>query len=327
MLTNIGSLSLRTPNVFSVLRRWWQFSPILTSLTISMIATTLLGLIGILTDPRIVLNTPVWAKTTKFSISITLYTATFLWMLPMLTSRPRVARWIANGIGITLYIEMVVIIMQAFRGQAAHFNNATPFDAMLWAVMGVTINILWFIVLIGAVFLIRQKMADPALAWGIRLGAVIALIGMGLGFIMPMPTPDQLSLLESGQPSALIGAHTVGAPDGGPSLPLVGWSTTHGDLRIAHFIGLHGLQVLPIVGWWVGQRRERWLTDGYKVALVWASAAGYLGLTLLTVWQAMRGQPLLAPDALTLSIWATVVVAMVGAVGGITWTARQRLAV
>lgn len=326
MFTQSTTSPFRFPNVPHLLRQWWRFNPILTSLSVAMGITTILGFIGIALDPRLVMNAPVWAKTTKFAISISVYAATFLWMLPLITSRPRLARWVGNGIGLILYLEMALIILQAIRGQVMHFNVSTPFDSALWSIMGTTIVILWLLSMVGAFLLIRQKIANPALAAGIRWGAVIMVIGLGLGFLMTSPTADQMAVLQSGQPSDLIGAHTVGRADGGDGLPLLGWSTTHGDLRIAHFIGLHAFQIIPLVGWWLGQRRETWLKDSHRVALVWVSAASYLGLTLLTAWQALRGQPIIAPDMLTVSVFATLVASAVIIAGGITMVARQKMA-
>jgi hypothetical protein len=325
MVTQSTTSSFRFPNVPRLVRDWWHYNPILTSLTIAMVVTTLLGFIGIALDPRLVTNAPVWAKTTKFAISVTLYAATFLWMLPLVTSRPRLAKWVGNGIGLILYFEMALIILQAIRGQAMHFNYSTVLDGTLFGIMSVTIVMLWVVSMVGAFLLIRQKMANPALAWGIRLGAVVMVIGMGLGFLMTSPTSDQMAVLQSGQPSDFIGAHTVGAPDGGDGLPLLGWSTTHGDLRIAHFVGLHAFQIIPLVGWWLGERRETWLKDTHRVALVWVSAGSYLGITLLAAWQALRGQPLIAPDALTIGALVILLLSAVLISGAVLGMARRQV--
>ncbi|MBO0793244.1 MAG: hypothetical protein J2P36_20160, partial [Ktedonobacteraceae bacterium] len=102
-------------------------------------------------------------------------------------------------------------------------------------------------------------------------------------------------------------------PDGGPGLPFVGWSTEGGDLRIPHFVGLHALQVLPLF-WWLFLRRSRLLRDGHRVALVWTISVGYLGVVGLLTWQALRAQPLIAPDAYTLNAFAILISAVVLAV-------------
>jgi hypothetical protein len=97
-----------------------------------------------------------------------------------------------------------------------------------------------------------------------------------------------------------VGAHAVGARDGGPGLPLTRWSTEGGDLRAPHFIGLHALQLLPLLGWVVERRRR-------SARLVIAAGTGWVGLVALTLWQALRGQPLLAPDAATVAGLAVLV--------------------
>jgi uncharacterized membrane protein (DUF441 family) len=92
----------------------------------------------------------------------------------------------------------------------------------------------------------------------------------------------------------------VGAPDGGPGLPLTGWSTQHGDLRIAHFVGLHALQVLPLVAWGL-QRYATRLSTLAQVRLVRTATLSCAGVVALLAWQAERGLPLLAPDAAVLT--------------------------
>ncbi|MEP7189925.1 MAG: hypothetical protein ABI901_12110, partial [Roseiflexaceae bacterium] len=186
------------------------------------------------------------------------------------------------------------------RGTISHFNAASNFDGMLFTIMGVFVLLLWAMNLVAAVLLVRQRLPDPAFAWALRLGLLLTLIGGATGVLMTRPTAAQQAALDADQRVSIIGAHSVGMADGGPGMPITGWSLTGGDLRIGHFVGLHALQALPIVGWLLTRRRSRRLGNRHRVALVAIAGLGYLGLIVLLIWQALRGQPLLAPDPTTL---------------------------
>jgi hypothetical protein len=89
---------------------------------------------------------------------------------------------------------------------------------------------------------------------------------------------------------------------------------------VGHFVGLHALQGLPLIG--LALRRRRHLDERGRTSLVGVAGAGWLGVTALVTWQALRGQPLLQPDALTLSVAAGL--ALVLATAAITIVARSR---
>jgi hypothetical protein len=113
-----------------------------------------------------------------------------------------------------------------------------------------------------------------------------------------------------------VGAHAVGVADGGAGLPLVGWSTTGGDLRIGHFVGLHALQGLPLLALLLivlAPRVPALRRVGVRARLIGVAGAAWTGLTVLLVWQALRGQSIIAPDALTLAAAAALVLATLGA--------------
>lgn len=305
-------------------RYFWSVSRPLTILFWAMIAASLLGLIGMALDDRTVLGMPTWAKTTKFSLSIALYAGSMLWVYGYDTLRPRLSRFILSASAYIFALEIGLIAFQGARGVPIHFNNATTFDLVLYNIMGSSITVFWFINALGVAVLAAQQVPSRALAWSLRLGLIIALLGMLEGFLMTMPTPMQMATLQAGQPTPMIGAHTVGAPDGGAGLPFLGWSTTHGDLRIGHFVGLHGLQIIPLLGFFLMLRREPWLTERRKVLLVVIGATGYLSLAVLVTWQALRAQPITAPDGLTLAVFAAIVTATLTAAATMIFQARTQ---
>jgi hypothetical protein len=166
--------------------------------------------------------------------------------------------------------------------------------------MGGAIGLLWVSNLAVAILLLVQRFHDPILAWALRFSLIVALAGMAVAFFMPQPTPSQEAQLDATGQSQFIGAHSVGVDDGGPGLPIVGWSTVGGDLRVPHFVGIHALQALPLVAWVLMIVPAPWLAVRDRARLMIIAGVGALGVVVLLLWQAQRGQSVIAPDATTL---------------------------
>ncbi|MGW4213324.1 hypothetical protein ACWEIJ_35435 [Lentzea sp. NPDC004789] len=274
--------------------------------TLSMVVLTPIAALGMLLDDRMLLDSPIWFKPFKFAVSFTLYSASLAWFTSLLEGRlHKIAWWLGTvftGAGVA---EMTIIVTQVVRGKRSHFNFETPLDGALFGAMGLLAMVLFGTSLVIAILLFRKRFDNPAQSWAIRLSLLIALVGMSVGFLMTQPRAGQ------SREGGVIGSHSIGGPDGGQYMPFTGWSTVHGDLRIGHFVGMHAVQILPLLIFFAG----RWA----NARLAWALSGGYLGLTVLVTWQALRGQPLIKPDALTL-ITAAVIVAATAL--GVAW-ARQ----
>ncbi|MFC5060641.1 hypothetical protein [Actinomycetospora atypica] len=286
----------------------------------AMILLVLVSLAGLVLDPRTLGGQPIWAKPLKFSVSLALYGPTLAWMVSLLHGER--ARRIASGAAVVVAVagvlEMVAIVGQVTRGVGSHFNTASAFDAAVYAVMGTSISVLWVANLVIAVLLLRDRALSGSLGWAVRLGLAVSLLGMAVAFLMTSPTGAQIEAAAATGALPVTGAHAVGVPDGGPGLALLGWSTTGGDLRIGHFVGLHALQALPLLALGLGFLAARVVVlraDTVRTRLVIVAAGAWTGLTVLLVWQALRAQPLLAPDALTLGAAAALVVGTLVAVG------------
>ena len=283
-----------------------------TPLTVTgflMLAVLGVALAGLAVDPRIVTGVPVWLKPAKFAVSIALYTFTLAWVFTFIPGWAATRRIVGWTTAMAMVVEMVIIGLQAARGTTSHFNVSTLFDGVLWTIMGLAIVAQTLTSAAVAVALWRQPFADRALGWALRFGMVITIVGAFSGGLMARPTRTQIADARAGQRMTVSGAHTVGAADGGPGVAGTGWSTDHGDLRVPHFLGLHALQALPLVALALPRRR---FTDPTRARLILTAAASYVALFGILFWQALRGQSVLAPDALTiatLGAWAAVTAA------------------
>jgi len=288
--------------MFDVIRqagRGWQHSRALTFLIGAMLALLAVTLIGLVFDQRTITGAPAWLKPTKFALSIAIYATTLMWLLTFVEGRRRTVRVVSWVTAISLFIEMILIGGAVVADTTSHFNVSTPLNAGIWAAMAFFILLTWVMTLLTAWLLVTQQLPDRVFAQALRLGVVVAAVGMAVGFLMTSPTPSQTARAEAGNGMPIVGAHSVGVEDGGPGLFLVGWSTAGGDLRVGHFVGLHALQLLPLLGLALSRLGPSWLGTGPRMGLVWVVGITYLGFVVLTTWQALRGQPLFSPDAST----------------------------
>lgn len=258
-----------------VFRELYRRSKILT-VTGWIHVVLLAGLLAILPfDSRLVMGINPWIKPSKFAASIIIFVWTVAWLLeyPRLSSRAKAI--ISRGISISMLVEIVCIVTQAARGTTSHFNQSTPLNAAIFAAMGLTIVFSTVLMLALLIYFFKGKfdIARPYL-WGIRSGLAIFLVASAIGGVMVAHK-----------------SHAVGVDDGGPGLPFVNWSTQGGDLRVAHFLGLHALQLLPIIGFLISMRAG-WGT-GRKTTLVLTLSAAYIVLVGFLYWQASDGLPFL----------------------------------
>jgi hypothetical protein len=226
-------------------------------------------------DSRLVMGINPWIKPIKFALSIAIYVWTVAWLLEYLRLPSWAKRIVSWGISISMLTEIACIAAQAARGTTSHYNVNTPFDAAIFSIMGgmIALNSILAFVLLICFLTGRYDVPSPYLL-GIRSGLVIFLAASGIGGMM-----------------LAHGSHSVGVKDGGPGLPIVNWSTEGGDLRAAHFLGLHALQVLPVIAFLISRQRS-W-TISQKTASVLAFSAAYALVIALLYFQAMHGLPIL----------------------------------
>lgn len=214
-------------------------------------------------------NVNAFVKPFKFFVSIAVTSFTLAWVMVYLKNQKavRIYSWM---LVVTMFIEVAIITGQAALGRISHFATSPLTDIILFQIMGVAITTftLWTGFICYCFF--RQKewpvWMSGGYLWGIRLGLLFFVLFALEGFHM-----------------VVINQHTIGAPDGNPGFPLTNWSRGHGDLRIPHFFGLHTLQILPLLGYYIFPKKSTMII----MAITW------FAFIALLYWQAVKGFPII----------------------------------
>ncbi len=208
-------------------------------------------------------------KPIKFALSTWLYAWTLAYLLFYVNNQTKV-KWFSVLAAITMIFENGVIVVQAFRGKLSHFNQTEIVGAILYILMGVMIVWVTTATLVLSVRFISQKtyaISSP-FALSIKIGLILFVFFSYFGGYM------------SG-----INSHNVGGKIGGEGLLILNWSTLFGDLRVAHFFGIHALQIIPLFGYFVSKNYNQ--STAKKT--IWVFAIFYFTFVILVMVQAIMG--------------------------------------
>ena len=184
-------------------------------------------------DQRLINGVNVWDKPAKFFLSLAVQYATVSWALGLLPKSERAIRRLRWSVVLMLIAgwgEMAYMIFRASRGEASHFNNSSISAALGYSLMGV-----------GALTLTATAAIIGFTVWRKR-GASIWKEAAGLGLMVGAVLGTLAGGYMSAQTSHWVGG--VGRDTG--ALTFFNWSVTGGDLRVAHFVGLHAAQFIPL---------------------------------------------------------------------------------
>jgi hypothetical protein len=230
---------------------------------LNFVAAILMILLAQFTSVK-VYNVNAWYKPIKFALSIGMYAWTMAWYIYYL---PSFNTGLFNiAIIVLLGFELVYIVLQAARGQLSHYNISTPFYASLYVLMALAASLVTIYTLYVGILFFKTPFPELPVyyLWSIRLGIIIFVVFSFQGFVMGSRM-----------------THTIGGPDGEAGLPFLNWSYRYGDPRVAHFIGMHALQVLPLLSFYL-LRNTRAV---FIVSIVYALLATF------TLIQALNGEP------------------------------------
>ena len=258
-----------------VIRTVKESSPILYWIVVFHFVMAVVCIAGIFIDNRMLMGLNIWVKPLKFCISGGIYIFTVGYLTTVYPYSIRKKNIINNIVSWTLLGEILIVLFQAARGVKSHYNESSLFDGILFGIMGLLIAVNVLIMVFFIFDTLRLKFNIPkSIQVALLLGWIVVLFGSWVGGQMI----SQMS-------------HNVGVADGGAGLPLLNWSTIAGDLRVAHFFGLHGIQIIPLFAVWLSAKWKT--TNRNQILAVIIFGLLYMAWIGFTFYQAKQGMALI----------------------------------
>ena len=228
-------------------------------------------------DDRTLNGISVWSKPVKFGLSIGVYFLTLTWFATFLDSktlRSTSGKWLVGIPLIAGITEVVYIAIMASLGEASHFNLSSNFTSIMYIIMGIGAASMVLVLPWMAYLIAKQNPMSNPLILAIVIGLCLTcLLGGGFG-----------NYLSSN------GGHWVNsARTDANGVWLFNWAMDGGDLRVAHFFGMHAMHAFPI---FVVLLPQHW-SPRFKLKILIVFIVAYVLFSAHTFFQAVNGQPFL----------------------------------
>ena len=222
-------------------------------------------------DQRLLADEALWAKPAKFAISIAIHFITLAVLASLLSpTRRNGVVWQAMSYGVVAagIFEVMYIFLQAARGRESHFNNSTAVESVLYSLMGLGAVML----VLGSFYLgyLLFKEYQPKRDQPLLLASAL---GLTMGSV--------LTLIVAGYMSSQIDNEITTSAYEALRVPVLGWYLNGQDIRIPHFLATHMMQLLPLYGLWLNQKKQA-VGGVYKARLIWTTSI--LGLATIVLF-------------------------------------------
>lgn len=242
---------------------------LLMGYTALMLACLLIAALFWATDERLVRDVNVWAKPMKFMAStalLSLTTAIFLSLLPEPARRQRALQVMVGVLILTSAFEVGYITLQGALGAGSHYNVTSPLLAVMFGIMAIAA-----VALTATQGYLAWVVLKHGLTWGGKLLTQSVVAGLALTFVLATLSGFMLGGLQ---------------PPAGQGLPLVGWHLSGGDVRPAHFLGVHANQIIPLAGLALVYLQKKWLNHSVAMGTLYVGVMAYV---LIWVWLSLLG--------------------------------------